>query len=201
MTIDLYLLMASPPARSVLIVARILNVPLNIIEVDLMNGQHRSDEYAKINPRKTVPAINDNGYFLGESRAIMMYLCNQYGGSNEGRYQGQSLKTLNYSSFFVGQKLYPKDAKERGQIDRALFLSHEIYEAGKRISRPMVYEGKVVPEDAYTLFNTLMSSFDTLIGNNPYIAGRAMTIADISSFVDICYFRDLPCIDLSMYTD
>ena len=42
MTIDLYCLMASPPARSVIIVARRLKVPLNIVNVDMMSGQHMS---------------------------------------------------------------------------------------------------------------------------------------------------------------
>ena len=178
MTIDLYCLMASPPARSVIIVARRLKVPLNIVNVDMMSGQHMSEEYAAMNPRRTVPALNDNGYFLGESRAIMMYLCNQYGGQS-------------------GQKLYPTDPKERGQVDRALFLSAEVYETAKlNILRPLVYEGKNITKDSYTHFNHLMGSVDTLIGDRPFLAGNVVTIADISLFVDLCYLRDVACIDL-----
>lgn len=179
MAIDLYCLMASPPARAVMIVARRLGVQLNIVEVDMMSGQHQSEEYAQMNPRKTVPALNDNGYFLGESRAIMMYLANQYAPTHA---------------------LYPSDAKKRGQVDRALFLSAEVYEAAKlNILRPLVYEGKKITPDAYTHFYTLMGAVDTLIGSNGYVAGSAVTIADISLFVDLCYLRDVPCIDFSKF--
>lgn len=181
MTIDLYCLMASPPARAVIIVARRLGVQLNIVQVDMMSGQHQSEEYAQMNPRKTVPALNDNGFFLGESRAIMMYLANQYASAHA---------------------LYPSDAKKRGKVDRALFLTAEVYEAAKlNILRPLVYEGKKITSDAYKHFYSLMGAVDTLIGSNDYLAGSSATIADISQFVDLCYLRDVPCIDFGKFVN
>lgn len=179
MTIDLYCLMASPPARAVIIVARRLGVQLNIVHVDMMNGEHQSEEYAQMNPRKTVPALKDGDYFLGESRAIMMYLANQYAATHA---------------------LYPSDAKKRGKVDRALFLSAEVYEAAKlNILRPLVYEGKEITSNAYTHFYTLLGAVETLIGSNNYLAGSTVTIADISLFVDLCYLRDVACIDFGKF--
>lgn len=179
MTIDLFCLMASPPARAVIIVARRLGVQLNIVEVDMMKGEHQSEEFAQKNPRKTVPALNDEGFFLGESRAIMMYLANQYAPAHA---------------------LYPSDAKKRGKVDRALFLSAEVYETAKlNILRPLVYEGKKITSDAYTHFYTLMGAVEKLIGSNDYLAGSAVTIADISLFVDLCYLGDVACIDFGKF--
>ena len=48
-----------------------------------------------------VPAIDDDGFKLGESRAIIQYFCNKYAPDSE---------------------LYPKDSKKRAQVDRMLYF-------------------------------------------------------------------------------
>ena len=44
------------------------------VEVDLVNRAHREPDYLEKNPYGRVPAINDDGFVLYESSAILHYL-------------------------------------------------------------------------------------------------------------------------------
>lgn len=51
-----------------------LNIETKII--DLMKNESQSDEYKKINPFGTVPALDDDGFIVYESNTLIKYLCN-----------------------------------------------------------------------------------------------------------------------------
>lgn len=66
--------------------------------------------FLQMNPQHTVPVLDDNGLYLTESRAILQYLANAYGGSNDS--------------------LYPKDPRKRAIVDqRLLFDMGTLYKA------------------------------------------------------------------------
>ncbi len=48
MAIDLYIHVVSPPCHACQMVAKHLNIELNIKNVDLINGENFSDEYLKV---------------------------------------------------------------------------------------------------------------------------------------------------------
>ena len=55
-----------------------------------------------MNPAGQIPAINDNGFYLSESLAIVQYLCNKYAPD---------------SSF------YPKDTQKRAHVERLIYFN------------------------------------------------------------------------------
>ncbi len=59
-----------------------LQIPYEFITLDMENGEHRKPEFLAINPMGKVPAIDDNGFSLWESGAILSYLEDQYGSQN-----------------------------------------------------------------------------------------------------------------------
>jgi glutathione S-transferase len=95
----LYFHPMSGNSRRVLLVATHLDIPLERIEVDLTTGKQRETSYLGINPNGRVPALDDDGFVLWESRAIMLYLAE---------------KT-------PGQTLLPTDARGRADVNRWLF--------------------------------------------------------------------------------
>ena len=67
-------------------------------EMSFSAGDLKTEAYHRINPRGKVPAIDDNGYALYESAAIVEYLEDRYPDS--------------------GESLFPGDARTRGLIRR-----------------------------------------------------------------------------------
>lgn len=55
-----------------------LKVPYEFVLLDMENGEHRKSEFLAINPMGKVPAIEDNGFSVWESGAILLYLADQY---------------------------------------------------------------------------------------------------------------------------
>ena len=43
-----------------------------------MKGEHKTEEYEKLNPNKTVPTMIDGNTIINESRVIASYLVNKY---------------------------------------------------------------------------------------------------------------------------
>jgi glutathione S-transferase len=87
-----------------------LGIPCEIIEVDILKGKSRTAEFLKINPNGRTPVLDDNGFVLAESNAILAYL---------GR----------------GTKFLPEDKKSWALVFQWLFFeqySHEPYIATSR---------------------------------------------------------------------
>jgi len=51
-----------------------LGIPCEFIEVDILTGESRTAEFLKINPNGRTPVLDDNGFILAESNAILAYL-------------------------------------------------------------------------------------------------------------------------------
>src|SRR5215468_2007458 len=51
-----------------------LGIACEIIEVDILKGESRTPEFMKINPSGRTPVLDDKGFRLAESNAILAYL-------------------------------------------------------------------------------------------------------------------------------
>jgi glutathione S-transferase len=86
----------SSNVKKVLWVCAELNVPFERIDAGLHFGVVNTDDYKAMNPMGLVPVIDDDGYVLWESNAILRYLCAKHG----------------------KHPFWPDDLKARGQADR-----------------------------------------------------------------------------------
>ncbi|CAG9797176.1 unnamed protein product [Chironomus riparius] len=79
-----------------------VGMDVEIIPVDFLKLEQKSPEYMKINPMGQVPVLDNDGFILTESRAIMAYLVN---------------------SKKPGSTLYPSNPKQRAIVDTKLYFN------------------------------------------------------------------------------
>ncbi|RLU22215.1 hypothetical protein DMN91_006596 [Ooceraea biroi] len=180
MPIDLYHTAVSGPCRAVRLVAAAVGVDLNLKNIDLRAGEHMTPEFLKINPQHTVPTLNDNGFYLWESRAIMTYLVNQYGKNDS---------------------LYPKDPKKRALVDQRLYFDMgTLYQSLGNYYRPIILENATPDQAKYEKICDALSLLDKFLEGENYVAGKTLTIADFALAVNVNNVKALG-FDINKYSN
>lgn len=64
----------SPFSRAVRLLLRYLNIEVEVKVIDLAKQEQLETWFREINPQHCVPTIDDNGFILWESRAILTYI-------------------------------------------------------------------------------------------------------------------------------
>lgn len=64
----------SPNSRKIELVAHTLGLPLEIVAVDLLKGDHRKPDFLALNPNGKIPVLVDGAKVLWESSAIMIHI-------------------------------------------------------------------------------------------------------------------------------
>lgn len=55
-------------------------VPYEFVPVDFGVGEHKTSRFMELQPFGKVPVLEDDGYFLYESRAMAKYIARKYAG-------------------------------------------------------------------------------------------------------------------------
>lgn len=82
----LYTTSLSPPGRAVQLTIKALGLDVEVREVNLIKGDHLTDEFLKMNPQHTIPTLVDGENVLWDSHAIIIYLVRKYGKENDSLY-------------------------------------------------------------------------------------------------------------------
>ncbi|XP_063634741.1 glutathione S-transferase D7-like isoform X3 [Cydia splendana] len=163
--IKLYYLPPSPPCRAVMMLARVMGLDLDLVLTNIMEGQHMTPEFLKMNPQHTIPTMDDNGFILWESRAIMAYLVNAYGRDDS---------------------LYPKNPRLRALVDSRLnFDMGTLFLRYFNLYAPMLFHGDEYNEDNAAKLDEALGWLNTMLEGRAFVAGDNMTIADITIVVTL----------------
>jgi len=173
----------SSPANKVRFTANFLGLKYEYIKVDLRAGEQRTPEFLKINPVGKIPAIDDNGFLLFESNAIIRYLADN-----------------NSSS------VYPKPVKERAVVDEWIdFGSMHVGAALGRVMYNRVFAPlRGLPADEASIKENLgfldrfLPVVDQQLSGHKYLTGDKMTLADIN-LLALLDPAEVANVDLSKY--
>ncbi|KAJ1531003.1 hypothetical protein ONE63_005835 [Megalurothrips usitatus] len=175
MTLKLYFDLLSQPSRALKIFFDIAKVPFEPCPVALRNGEHKQEPYLSVNRFGRVPAIDDDGFKLSESVAIVRYVANKYG---------------------VPNNWYPKDLKGQAVVDEFLEWHHLDLRLGcamyfqSKLLIPMM-TGKPPSDKAVQMYeNRMNSSLDNIenmwLGDGrPFLTGHQISIADLFAASEI----------------
>jgi glutathione S-transferase len=165
MTITLYELQPSPHARKVRLLAAELGIPLNKIPVDPRIGETRSADYLAKNPNGRVPTLEEDGFVLWESPAILKYLAAKH---PERALAGADAKTQalidQWTCWFVGGPEAAIDA-----------LAWEILIKPKFLNQPGNDPG--IMEDARARLARFLPVLDKQLAGRDYVIGK-LTVLD-----------------------
>ena len=77
MTVKLHVFPLSPRAFKTMWCANHLGVPFDIAMVDFSKGTQRTPEFIALNPNMRMPVLEEDGFVLWESNAIVQYLASK----------------------------------------------------------------------------------------------------------------------------
>ena len=163
----LYMHPVSTAARPIRLFIAEHNIPCEEELVDITTGAHHQPPYATLNPSRLVPMLDDDGFRLTESSAILKYLADKY-----------------------DSPAYPKDLKKRARVNEVMdWLNTQFYrDFGYGLVYPQLFPHHKRPTDeihagtiawgkdkAKIWFGVLDQHY---IGSHAYTCGDSITIAD-----------------------
>ncbi|KYR00885.1 hypothetical protein DLAC_02946 [Tieghemostelium lacteum] len=176
----------SQPVRAVVFFCILNNIPHTFKPVVIGKGENQSDEYAKINPFKKVPAMQDGDIILYESHTILRYLAH----------------TFRLDDFY-----HSRCITERCRVDTYLDWHHL---GLRRYASTLFFQKFLVPrlnmkpsadflKEAEKNLPTALEQIETIfLKDQNFLCGIRPTIADFSCF---CELKQLGIVnyDLSKY--
>ena len=91
----------TPNGRKVSIALEELEIPYEVVSVDLSAGEQMKPGFLALNPNHKVPVIEDQGLVIWESGAILLYLAEKYGGLLPADPAGR-IEAIQYAFFQTG---------------------------------------------------------------------------------------------------
>ena len=147
--------------RKVLCTLHETAAPFELVTLDFMKGEHKQPAHVARQPFGQMPAIDDDGFVLYESRATARYI---------------DAKT--------GNKLTPHDAKQRARMEQWISVETEDFTPNAmKFIYAEVFKREQTAEtmaNATARLELACSVLDKQLATTPYLTGEQFTIAEIA---------------------
>jgi glutathione S-transferase len=159
-TLRIYSFPLSGHSHRVELFASLAGIAHEVINVDLANGEQKSEEFLALNPAGQVPVIVDGDNVIADSNAILVYLARKYAPS-----------------------YLPDDLLTEVEIQKFLTLSAGEIAFGPAAARLInVFKAPLDPEFAAKTAQTVLNKLDAHLTDKEYLVANKPTIADVSIY-------------------
>lgn len=156
---------------------RLLDLPFEVVPVDLARGEQRRPEFLALNAFGQVPVIDDDGVVVADSNAILVYLALRY----------------------AAPSWLPRDPQGAAAVQRWLSVAAGQIAFGPAAARLVTLFGaKFNAEDVIGRAHAVLKVIDEALADRKWIAAAQPTIADVALY---SYIARAPegNVDLSAY--
>jgi glutathione S-transferase len=169
--------LSSGNVQKVVICANVLGLPYEHIEAGGKFGLVDTPAYRRMNPNGLVPTIDDDGFLLWESNAIVRYLARKHGAGT----------------------LFPADVRQAADSDRwmewqSTTLMPAMGDAFLQLVRPPgPGPDLALVEASVARTEPRMAILDEQLADRAYVAGDTLTMGDIPVACAAHRWLGLPC--------
>lgn len=162
MTLKLYRHALSGHAHRAELALSLLKLPHELIDVDLATRAHKAPEFVARHPFGQLPLLEDDGHFVWDSTAILVYLASKY--DTSGRWM-------------------PNDPAGRAAVQAWLSVASSLIAYGPAAARLVTVFGAPFNADevigrAHGLFKVMEGE----LARRPFLVGEHATLADIAGY-------------------
>lgn len=156
----------------------LLNLPTNLVHVDLMAAEQKTPEFLVMNIFGQVPVIVDGDVTLADSNAILVYLAKRYA---------------------PGHWL-PEDAVGAAEVERWLSVSAGLIEFGPAAARliKVFNSTRYQADEVIARAHGVLGIMELVLQESPYLTGAQPTIADLANYTYIAHAPE-GAVSLSAY--
>jgi glutathione S-transferase len=160
--IRLHRLNISGHCHRVQLLLSMLDLPYELVEVDLARGAHKTPDFLAMNAFGQVPVIEDGALTLGDSNAILVYLASRY--DHPGTW-------------------YPRDAEGAARVQRWLSVAAGQLASGPATARTaQLFRRAIDLPRVHEIAHQLFKVLDGHLADAPFLTGASPTIADLAMY-------------------
>ena len=157
----------------------LIGADVEIVDVDLAKGQHKSPEYLALNRFGQVPLLDDDGVIVPDSNAIMIYAAKKFGRTD----------------------WLPEDPAAAAAVQRWLSVAAGQIAFGPAAARLVtIFNAGFNPEEVIGRAHAILKVIEAELAGRQWIAADHPTIADVALY---SYIARAPegNVDLSAYAN
>jgi glutathione S-transferase len=145
----------------------LLGLPVELVDVNLSAGAHKSPAFLQMNPFAQVPVIQDGDVTLADANAILVYLASRYAPDADAD----------------ADVWLPRDPVRAALVQRWLSVAAGPLAFGAAAARVIVLFKRPTPADeAVQRAHNLLAVMELTLQHTDYLVGDRPTLADIANY-------------------